>query len=102
MAEQVITTIDQLRTTINKLELGLNNEQEDKLVNEMFRLFCSTGTEAFQNGYTKGKRAKTNLKFKEKKPKEPYMCELCGLHVVEDEGGWCEECIEDREKAYEN
>lgn len=102
MADQVIKTVDQLRATINKLELGLDREQEDKLVNEMFRLFCSTGTVAFRNGYTEGKRAKTNVKLKEKKPKEQYMCELCGLHQVQDEGGWCEDCIEDREKEYEN
>jgi hypothetical protein len=26
--------------------------------------------------------------------KEPYMCDLCAMHEVQDEDGWCEDCIE--------
>jgi len=31
--------------------------------------------------------------------KEPYMCDLCGLHEVDDEGGWCDDCIEEAEQS---
>lgn len=29
--------------------------------------------------------------------KEPFMCDLCGLHEVDDEDGWCDDCVEEHE-----
>lgn len=32
---------------------------------------------------------------------EPLMCDLCGLHEVEDQDGWCEDCVEEFENRNE-
>lgn len=57
----IIENMKQLRTVIRELDIDLLGAEEDKLVAKMFEILCITGTEAFQNGYDKGKQDSPKL-----------------------------------------